>query len=272
MRTPFLVVHTPSNLAEAVEALAAEPNSRPIAGSLSLVPQLHRRQVHPAALVDLSCVAELAELTIDGPRLRAGATVTLATVRRAATDAGPFSVVAEALRSVGYHHVRSRSTVGGSLCHAAAAGQVPLLAVGLAAELSVLSPAGERDIAAEEFFVDDCRTVLEAGNLLTGATFRCEPGLAYGFHQPLRSAGVSAIVGLPTGSADSAVVAVAGVLPRPVRMPGVAALLDHGDLPPVADLAAAVSTQAAGAASEHAIQLAAVAVRRAATQTGRKAR
>jgi CO/xanthine dehydrogenase FAD-binding subunit len=72
----------------------------------------------------------------------------------------------EAYRLVSHHSVRNRGTIGGSLCHNDPASEMPLVVNLLGATLIVRSAAGERAIAADQFFKGNFETALDASELL----------------------------------------------------------------------------------------------------------
>ena len=66
-----------------------------------------------------------------------------------------------ALPYVGHVATRNRGTVGGSIAHADAAAELPLLLQALGGEVEVTGPAGVRLVPAEEFFVSHLTSCLE---------------------------------------------------------------------------------------------------------------
>ncbi len=74
----------------------------------------------PAALLDLSRIAELAQWDTDGDRLRLGAGVTY--TRIIDELGGRLPGLAMAARTVGSPQIRNRGTVGGNLGTASPAG------------------------------------------------------------------------------------------------------------------------------------------------------
>src|SRR5260370_2080896 len=75
-------------------------------------------------------------------------------------------IIAEAYRQVSHHSVRNRGTIGGSLCHNDPASEMPLVVNLTGATLIVRSAAGERAIAADQFFKGNFETALDASELL----------------------------------------------------------------------------------------------------------
>jgi 4-hydroxybenzoyl-CoA reductase subunit beta len=106
----------PDSVAEAV-ALVAAPGARVLAGGTDLLPNLRRGLGQPATLVDLSRLAELRDLHVDGDgSIAIGAGVTLAQLARDATIARALPALAEAARAVAAATHRETATVGGNLC------------------------------------------------------------------------------------------------------------------------------------------------------------
>ncbi len=106
----------PSEMADAVDALARNPRASALAGGTDLIPARRQGVVAPNELVDLSGVAEIAELeqTVAGD-LRIGAGVALADLLRrpeVATD----TALRESIVAIATPQIREMATVGGNLC------------------------------------------------------------------------------------------------------------------------------------------------------------
>ncbi len=106
----------PISIAEATAALAANEGARPIAGGTDLLPNLRRGLGEPKALVDLSGVSELAEISAVKGALRVGAAVTLAQLAEHPAVLAQNPCVSEAARAVAGPTHRMVATVGGNLC------------------------------------------------------------------------------------------------------------------------------------------------------------
>ncbi|MFI5909199.1 FAD binding domain-containing protein [Dactylosporangium sp. NPDC051541] len=161
----------PSTWDEALAAKAAHPDAVPIAGGTDVMVELNFDRRRPAALLDLTRVAELADWSPDGGVLRVGAGVTY---RRIIDELGRrLPALAMASRTVGSPQIRNRGTVGGNLGSASPAGDAhpPLLACG--AEVELASVRGSRRVRAHEFFAGPKRSVLAADELIAG--FRIPP-------------------------------------------------------------------------------------------------
>jgi len=208
----------PESLEEALDLLAEHgEEAKPLAGGQSLIPLLAMRLAQPALLVDLERVPGLKGLR-DG---RIGAMTSQA---RLANEAALPGVVKAALPHIGHFQIRTRGTVGGSLCHADPAAEWPALAVLLGAVLHVRSRRGRREVKADEFFVGPLTTSLEPDELLLEVELPAAAG-GFGFAEVERRGGDFALVG---AAAQGGAVVVFGTGARPQRLVGVEANLAAG--------------------------------------------
>ena len=150
---------------------AARPDALPIAGGTDVMVEINFDRHRPAALIDLTRIAELTEWGTEGSLLRVGAGVTYARLMDELGDRLPG--LAQASRTVGSPQIRNRGTVGGNLGSASPAGDAhpPLLASGASVELASL--AGTRRLLARDFFVGPKRNAIRQDELI--AAFLIEP-------------------------------------------------------------------------------------------------
>jgi carbon-monoxide dehydrogenase medium subunit len=215
----------PTELHEALELLCTD-GARVLAGGQSLVPLMSARREHPAALVDVNRLSELAALDANGAVV-AGAIVRAERVARDPAVRAALPVLADAAARVGHPAVRNRGTVGGNLAFADPANNLPVVAIALDAELSIRSAGGgERTLAAADFFRSAYGTALEPGELLCAVRFPGLPdgaGSAY-YEVSARSrgwglAGAAAALWLAEdGTIAGARIALGGVGETPVRV------------------------------------------------------
>jgi CO/xanthine dehydrogenase FAD-binding subunit len=161
----------PSSWAEALQMKAAHPEAMPIAGGTDVMVEINLDRHRPAAVIDLTRIAELTEWGTEGRLLRVGAGVTYARVIQELGDRLPG--LAMASRTVGSPQIRNRGTVGGNLGSASPAGDAhpPLLASDALVELA--STGGSRRVPAREFFVGPKRNAMKKDELI--AAFLVEP-------------------------------------------------------------------------------------------------
>jgi carbon-monoxide dehydrogenase medium subunit len=275
-----------SSAAEAVQLLKAHPGAKLLAGGHSLLPQMKLRVSQPPALIDISRVAGLAGVSMDGGKLKIGAGTTHNTLATSALIREHCPILAEAAAQIGDQQVRNRGTIGGSLAHADPAADLPTVAVALGATLTALGAGGSRDIAAGDFFKDLFTTALAEGEVLTTITvqgYGSGTGGAYTKHDHPASGyavvGVAAIVMVSAGKCTGASIAVGGATSNPVRATAAEAALKGQALS--AENIAAAAAKVTGAitdplsdyyaSGEYRTHLAAVLAKRALTSAAARA-
>jgi CO/xanthine dehydrogenase FAD-binding subunit len=136
-----------------------------IAGGQSLLAMMNLRLVRPAVLVAVGALLD-GEIHAD-----AGDLVIPAGTRHAALIRDPlvrrhFPSLADAASHIGNIRVRNRGTIGGSLAHADATGELPCVLAALRGRIVVASLDGEREIAAEKFVISWFTSALEPGEIV----------------------------------------------------------------------------------------------------------
>ncbi|MFP3386341.1 FAD binding domain-containing protein, partial [Tritonibacter sp. SIMBA_163] len=82
---------------------------------MTLIPTMKQRLAAPSDLVDLGGVADLAGISVDGDRVRIGATTTHAAVAGSREVANAIPALADLANHIGDAQVRNRGTLGGSV-------------------------------------------------------------------------------------------------------------------------------------------------------------
>jgi carbon-monoxide dehydrogenase medium subunit len=144
-------------------------------------------------------------------------------------------VLAETAAEIGDRQVRNRGTMGGSVAHGDPGADYPTVLTALGGTIVAAGPNGEREVPADDFFVDVLTTSLQPGEIVTAVRVPATGagnGAAYVKHRHPASGyavvGVAAAVGLDGGTCASARLAVGGVSGRPVRVAGAEeALVGH---------------------------------------------
>lgn len=278
----------PETVAAAL-ALKAEHGdaARFLAGGQSLVPAMNFRVAQPAVLVDLNRVGALDQLAFaaDGT-LTIGAMARYRRIERDVAVAARLPLLAEALAEVAHPQIRTRGTLGGNLSHADPASEMPAVMLALEARLVLRRAAGERVVAARDFFLGPLATVLGEDEML--AEIRVPPlppGTGTAFLEVARRRGDYAMMGVaavlrrgPDGRCVAARLALCSAGPTPVLAVRAAdSLIGSGlaeaDFAAAADLAVREiapmgSVQASPAYQRH---LAGVLVRRTLTRASERA-
>ena len=163
LKLPPFDYRAPESLEEGLGLLAAgDGDARVLAGGQSLIPMMALRLARPSLLIDLRRVGGLAGIRVDAAGMQIGALTTQLVAERHPAVRASSPLLLEALEFIGHPAIRSRGTVGGSLCHADPAAELPAVALALEAELTARSlRRGERTIAAQDFFLGPFTTALE---------------------------------------------------------------------------------------------------------------
>ncbi len=160
--------------------------ARIIAGGQTLVPLMAMRMARPTLLVDINHVADLSGIEDDGAAVAIRAGTRQAAALDSAVVRDKVALLARALRYVGHQQTRNRGTVGGSIANADPSAEIPLVAVTLDAELVARNGAGERRIAAADFFEAAMMTALAPDDCLVEVRFPVWKGggrTGSGFHE-----------------------------------------------------------------------------------------
>jgi carbon-monoxide dehydrogenase medium subunit len=234
----------PTSLEAALEALAASAGmARALAGGQSLLPLMKLRVARPERLVDIGRFEELRGIrrSEDG-----GLTIGSLTTWSALLDdpdVMAWSLLRDAIPTIGDVQVRNRGTIGGSLAHADPASDIAAAILALAADLEIRSVRGDRTVPAAELYAGPFATTLAPDELITeiqvpaGSSGR---GSAYLAVQHPASgypiAGVAVLIGASGGDdpPDICRVAVTGVGEMPYRATAVEEAILDGAPPQVA--------------------------------------
>ncbi|HEY4866596.1 MAG TPA: FAD binding domain-containing protein [Candidatus Dormibacteraeota bacterium] len=157
-------VSSPATLAEALEELAAFPETVVLAGGTDLLVAINFGRERPERVMSLRRLQELGEL--DHDRLvRCGARVTYTRMLAELSD----PVMRQAARTVGSPQIRNAGTLGGNLGTCSPAGDtLPALAA-LDATVVLASPAGERRVPLTQFMRGPKRPDRRPDELVLGA-------------------------------------------------------------------------------------------------------
>ncbi|MGC4955342.1 FAD binding domain-containing protein [Actinomadura citrea] len=237
MKPPPFGYHAPGTLGEALDALAAAPGGKVLAGGQSLIPLLNMRLAAPSDLVDINRVAELDTLHVGDQGVRIGALARHARVERSAEAAAVQPLLGRALRHVAHPVIRNRGTVVGSLAHADPAAEMPAVLAVLGGTVEAASARARRTIPAAAFFRGPLESALEPGELAVSAFFpAAPPRTATAFAETARRhgdyalSGVAAVVGLDEDlRVASARAGFLGIAPTPLVLDLTGAAGPRGD-------------------------------------------
>jgi CO/xanthine dehydrogenase FAD-binding subunit len=153
-----------SSLADALVALAAQPGQ----ARVDLMVQFERGRVaSPPVLVDVTRLAELRGISVEGGRLSIGAATTMTELVESPLVRQHAQALAEGAAAAASWQIRDVATVGGNLVNASPAADTVAPLVALGAALQVAGPGGLREIPVSSLALGPGRTCLEPDEVLT---------------------------------------------------------------------------------------------------------
>ena len=165
--------HSVSSLNEALDLLQRHGEAaRIVAGGTDLIIEMERgARPRLKVLIDITRVPGLDGIALQNGEISLGALVTHNHVVGSPLIRQRALPLAQASWEVGAPQIRNRATIAGNLITASPANDTitPLIAMG--AELSLLSLAGERRVALEDFYSGFRQTVLRPDELLRAIHF-----------------------------------------------------------------------------------------------------
>ena len=252
-------IETPTTLAEAYAVVAgstADAPVTPIAGGTDVMVRITGEiGPPPTRMVDLSRLAELGGIRVDGGAVEIGARTTYTEIRRSDACREHLPALVEAAATIGAAQIQNRGTLGGNIANASPAGDTLPVLLALDAEIVVGGPRGERTILAADFWVAYRRTALAPDELILRVRIPVAGGrearfrkigtrraqaiskvvLALAWRDPIRPAGAAAG---PRTWTDVRV-ALGSVADRPIRARATEAILEGAaPSPETADAAA----------------------------------
>ena len=215
----------PQSLADALQALAGNGDTRPLAGATNLVPDLRGKRETCRDFVSLEALDELRYIKRDGDRVTLGARTTIADIlddRGIKTDAPALYAAAEIFAG---SMVRTAATIGGNICCGSpSADTVPALLT-IDAEVTLSSAGGERTVSLDKFYTDYKKSVMRSDELLTSVSWNVpSQNSANLFYKLARRkgdaitvTGVAVMIAAEDGVCSSARIALGSVAPTVFR-------------------------------------------------------
>ena len=254
---PFRYVR-PESLEETLAVLAAHgEEAKVLAGGCSLVPMLNMRLARPEVLVDVNRIAGLADVDAANGTVTTGAMLRQSAFERSPHLRGALPLAVACAPYIGHFVTRNRGTVGGSLAHADARGELPLVLLTLGGSVLAQSQRGRRSIAAEDLFVYHFTSALEPDEMLTEIHWPAAgPGWGYGFAEMAQRHGDYALamaacaLRRARGVVAEVRIGLGAVADRPLLAVEAAGALRGEDLDAAGDGPVAEAGRLAAAASE----------------------
>jgi carbon-monoxide dehydrogenase medium subunit len=175
--------HRPKSVQDAVALLAdLGEEARPLAGGQSLIPLMKLRLGSPANLVDLGAIGELKGLRADGGDLVIGAMTSQRDLIVSDLAAEKAPLLREAALLIADPQVRYMGTIGGNVANGDPGNDLPAVMIALNATYVLTGSAGERRVAARDFYKGLYYTALQPGEVLMAVRIPALPaghGCAY---------------------------------------------------------------------------------------------
>jgi carbon-monoxide dehydrogenase medium subunit len=191
--------YAPTSVEQALDHVAQLGyDAKILAGGQSLIPTMNFRLAQPSALIDLNNIPELFYIRpSDDGGLLIGAMTRQSTLERDPLIAERAPLVRAAMPYIAHPQIRTRGTFGGSIAHADPSAELPAVTVALGARYRVRNKAGERWIAAEEFFVSLFTTLLQPDEVLVEIALPpMPPRSGWSFQEVARQSGAYGLVGV----------------------------------------------------------------------------
>lgn len=174
-----------SSVAETISALqAADGEATVIAGGIALGILMNEKLLAPSHLVDISRLDGFGGIDLlDDGSLRIGALCTHREVENSHVVQRSLPVLSEVAAEIACGRIKNRGTIGGNVCLADPQADMPVAAIALSARMTAVGADGEREIPADEFFVDLLETALGESELLKEINFpalQANSAAAYG--------------------------------------------------------------------------------------------
>ncbi len=243
----------PDTIAQAVALMSRDDvDAVALAGGQSLMPVMNFRFNEPDLVVDLNAITELCGIEETPGGLRIGALTRHAELMASALVAEHAPLIALAMPHVAHPAIRNRGTIGGSVALADPAAELPACLLALGGTVHVAGANGQRQIAADDFFLGLYDTALEPAELIVALEVpKPVPGARFAFHELTRRHGDYAMAGLAMavevegGVISGARIAGFGLADRPVRLEQAEAAITGfapGDAQAAANAAASLET------------------------------
>jgi carbon-monoxide dehydrogenase medium subunit len=214
---------------EALAALAEHGDEAKIlAGGMSLLPLMKLRLATPSVIVDAGRLRDLSYVRDAGDHVAIGALTRHRDLETSGLLGRECGVLRAVAAQVGDNQVRHRGTLGGSVAHGDPASDLPAALLALDATMVVRGAAGERTVAAAEFFVGFLETALAPDELLTELRVPKHGPGGFSYQKFNRRAQDWATVGAVAVRDGATRVALVNMGATPLRAGGVEAALAAG--------------------------------------------
>jgi carbon-monoxide dehydrogenase medium subunit len=253
---PF-TYHRPSSVNDAVALLAAlGDGARPLAGGHSLIPMMKLRLAAPEHLVDLGGIAELKSIAEEDGAVVIGAGVTQVDLVRSELLAAKLPVIRETALLIADPQVRYKGTLGGNVANGDPGNDMPALMQALGALYVLVGAAGERRVAARDFYHGAYDTAQAPGEIVAAVRIPVPPAGSGAAYEKLKrkigdyaTAAAAVALTMAGDTVASCAIALTNVADRPLLAEAASAAaagttLDAASIKRVAEAAMAITDPA----------------------------
>ncbi|HVT39465.1 MAG TPA: FAD binding domain-containing protein [Gemmatimonadaceae bacterium] len=230
MRSPLstYALHRARSLGDALRILRDDPGTVPIAGCTDVYVSLEFGAPPGTRYVDLTTLAPLRRIALDGQLLSIGATATYTTLIRSRLVRARLPMLVAASREVGGVQIQNRGTIGGNIANASPAGDtLPVLAA--ADAIVVLRSAdAERRVPITDFYTGYRASVRRADELIVSVEVPPIEGKQWFRKVGTRAAQAISKVVMAGTRETKPRLALGSVAPTVVRLPRTEAALASG--------------------------------------------
>jgi carbon-monoxide dehydrogenase medium subunit len=146
-----------------------------MAGGHSLLPLMKFRVTEPGKIIDISRIAELKGVRIEGNRIIVGALTTHHELATHPIVQELVPVLADAASQIGDIQIRNRGTIGGNIAHGDPVADLPAPALALEAELHIQGDEGQEVMSVDGFILGPLITLLPENSVVTSVSFKIPP-------------------------------------------------------------------------------------------------
>lgn len=188
----------PSTVAEAIELLETHGfDAKLLAGGQSLIPTMNFRLAQPGVIIDLNRVEGLSYIREENDNIVIGAMTRQYELEKNELIKEKLPLLHETIPNIAHPQIRNRGTIGGSLVHADPAAELPSVMCALDAVFHMTGPEGEREVAANDFYMGMFAVDLEAEEILTAISIPAmNPKSGHSFLEIARRHGDYALAGV----------------------------------------------------------------------------
>ncbi len=190
--------HRATSIDDAIAKLSENEDAKLLAGGHSLLPMMKLRFAEPPCLIDINGIEELKGICMDGDTITIGAMTTENELINSEILQKHCSLLVDAAKLVADPQVRNRGTIGGDVAHGDPGNDHPAVMLALDATIVVRGPNGQRELAANGFFMGTYWTALEEHDILVALKIPAQKsGVGYGYNKLKRKTGDYAVAGSP---------------------------------------------------------------------------